>query len=395
MSDTEEFMVTYHHNWFDHSDSRHPRIRVGSIHIYNNYFDGNAKYGVGVTKGASAFVESNYFNNNKSPMMSSLQGTDAKGDGTFSGEAGGMIKAYNNKVVGASSLIYANSNAGTQSANAKSFDAYLAAKRAETVPSTYKTVSGGTVYNNFDTKYDLGVEESAITAVENVPTVVKATAGRMNGGDFKWTFSDSDNTKYTIDKELKQKVVDYKSSLKSIGGNGSKQSVTKGSSEATQKTDVITIADKINGTTSGSGSTGSTESGSTGSESTGSTESGSTGSGSTDETAAIVHNFTKSGKTSSFFNISGNLSSKNSITYNGVKLTKCLKMESKTSVTFTTDKETTLTLVFAEKNQSGVAKISGTSVKSDANGVVKVKLKAGTHKITKNKVANLYYMQIQ
>lgn len=183
----------------------------GSIHIYNNYFDGNAKYGVGVTKGASAFVESNYFNNNKSPMMSSLQGTDAKGDGTFSGEAGGMIKAYNNKVVGASSLIYANSNAGTQSANAKSFDAYLAAKRAETVPSTYKTVSGGTVYNNFDTKYDLGVEESAITAVENVPTVVKATAGRMNGGDFKWTFSDSDNTKYTIDKELKQKVVDYKS----------------------------------------------------------------------------------------------------------------------------------------------------------------------------------------
>lgn len=179
-------------------------------------------------------------------MMSSLQGTDAKGDGTFSGEAGGMIKAYNNKVVGASSLIYANSNAGTQSANAKSFDAYLAAKRAETVPSTYKTVSGGTVYNNFDTKYDLGVEESAITAVENVPTVVKATAGRMNGGDFKWTFSDSDNTKYTIDKELKQKVVDYKSSLKSIGGNGSKQSVTKGSSEATQKTDVITIADKIN-----------------------------------------------------------------------------------------------------------------------------------------------------
>ena len=395
MSDTEEFMVTYHHNWFDHSDSRHPRIRVGSIHIYNNYFDGNAKYGVGVTKGASAFVESNYFNNNKSPMMSSLQGTDAKGDGTFSGEAGGMIKAYNNKVVGASSLIYANSNAGTQSANAKSFDAYLAAKRAETVPSTYKTVSGGTVYNNFDTKYDLGVEESAITAVENVPTVVKATAGRMNGGDFKWTFSDSDNTKYTIDKELKQKVVDYKSSLKSIGGNGSKQSVTKGSSEATQKTDVITIADKINGTTSGSGSTGSTESGSTGSESTGSTESGSTVSGSTDETAAIVHNFTKSGKTSSFFNILGNLSSKNSITYNGVKLTKCLKMESKTSVTFTTDKETTLTLVFAEKNQSGVAKISGTSVKSDANGVVKVKLKAGTHKITKNKVANLYYMQIQ
>ena len=40
MSDSAEFLVTYHHNWFDHSDSRHPRIRVASVHIYNNYFDG-------------------------------------------------------------------------------------------------------------------------------------------------------------------------------------------------------------------------------------------------------------------------------------------------------------------------------------------------------------------
>ena len=90
MSDTDEFFVTYHHNWFDHSDSRHPRIRVGTIHIYNNYFDGNSKYGVGVTKGASAFVEANAFRNCKYPMLSSLQGSDIAGSstGTFSGEAG-------------------------------------------------------------------------------------------------------------------------------------------------------------------------------------------------------------------------------------------------------------------------------------------------------------------
>ncbi|WP_342350208.1 hypothetical protein [Clostridium neonatale] len=90
MSDTDEFFVTYHHNWFDHSDSRHPRIRVGTIHIYNNYFDGNSKYGVGVTKGASAFVEANAFRNCKYPMLSSLQGSDIAGSstGTFSGESG-------------------------------------------------------------------------------------------------------------------------------------------------------------------------------------------------------------------------------------------------------------------------------------------------------------------
>ena len=41
--------ITYHHNWFDHSDSRHPRIRCMSVHIWNNYYDGVAKYGVGAT----------------------------------------------------------------------------------------------------------------------------------------------------------------------------------------------------------------------------------------------------------------------------------------------------------------------------------------------------------
>ncbi|MBR1536683.1 MAG: hypothetical protein IJ630_07080 [Treponema sp.] len=89
--------ITYHHNWFDHSDSRHPRIRTMTVHVYNNYFDGNSKYGVGVTTGASCFVEGNYFRNAHDPMMSSKQGTDATGSGTFSGEKGGVIKSYNNK----------------------------------------------------------------------------------------------------------------------------------------------------------------------------------------------------------------------------------------------------------------------------------------------------------
>lgn len=91
--------ITYHHNWFDHSDSRHPRIRTMTVHVYNNYFDGNSKYGVGVTTGSSCFVEGNFFRDAHDPMMSSGQGTDAAGGGTFSGEAGGVIKSYNNAYV--------------------------------------------------------------------------------------------------------------------------------------------------------------------------------------------------------------------------------------------------------------------------------------------------------
>ena len=91
--------LSYHHNWYDHSDSRHPRIRNASaVHVYNNYYDGNAKYGIGVTSGSSCFAEGNYFRDAKNPMMSSMQGTDARADkGTFSSEKGGVIKAWNNK----------------------------------------------------------------------------------------------------------------------------------------------------------------------------------------------------------------------------------------------------------------------------------------------------------
>ena len=41
-SETGENWITYHHNWFDHSDSRHARVRTMTVHMYNNYFDTNS-----------------------------------------------------------------------------------------------------------------------------------------------------------------------------------------------------------------------------------------------------------------------------------------------------------------------------------------------------------------
>ena len=31
--ETTESLITYHHNWFDHSDSRHPRVRTMTVHV--------------------------------------------------------------------------------------------------------------------------------------------------------------------------------------------------------------------------------------------------------------------------------------------------------------------------------------------------------------------------
>jgi pectate lyase len=199
--------ITLHHNWYDHSDSRHPRVRVATVHVYNNYYDGVSKYGVGATMGADVFVEGNYFENTKRPMLISMQGSDS---GTFSGEDGGMIKAYNNYMDSSSKSSFKPWN------DSNSFDAYVVENRKETVPSSVKAKQGGDTYNNFDTTSSMYsyTADSPEKAKENVIN----NAGRMSGGDFTWTFTSADNTDDGVNSGLKAKLSSYKTKLISVQG---------------------------------------------------------------------------------------------------------------------------------------------------------------------------------
>ena len=430
-SESGENWITYHHNWFDHSDSRHPRIRTMSVHVYNNYYDGNSKYGVGAAKDSEAFVEANYFRNCNYPMLSSMQGSDVLAGGIFSGENGGVIKAYNNYMEGQKSVIYANSDAGTTTASATDFDAYLATSRSETVPSTYKAKQGGKTYSNFDTKVDLGVDTADIDAPADVPSIVTKYAGRIMGGDFKWTFDNSvDDTSYSLNRPLKDKLNAYKTSLVSVGGgsvsSGEKHihnyvstitkkatcaeegeitytcTATNGTCDKKTYTEVVPKTAHTYGEWKVVKEATETEEGLKshsctvcGAEETASIpKKGSTGGTETPEVPtgdSKVHNFTTSDANSSFFVISGNLASnKGTVTYNGLTLTQCLKMESSTSIKFTAPSAGKLTLVFGESGKN--VKINGKKNASDSNCIVTVDVAAGSVEITKGDTMSLYYM---
>lgn len=372
-SETGENWLTYHHNWFDHTDSRTPRVRTMTVHVYNNYYDGISKYGVGATMGSSVFVENNYFRNTKYPMLISLQGSDISGDGdgTFSGENGGIIKSYGNTFNGKYTYVpYQEDN--TQ------FDAYEASTRDEQVPSSVKTLEGGTSYNNFDIDSKVFyVDGYTPDAAADVPTVVTGYygAGRLNHGDFTWTFNNSvDDEDYGVNTELKNKILSYETSLVKIYGDENAESGEQGGE--------------------GGDEGGTTEPG-------GGDEGGETGDGGDTPVieGAITCSFGDNTWTNSdFFDITGNTSnSKGSVTINGTEYTYCLKMESSTSIKFTIDKPMTLNLYFGTNSENKNYDIKIDDVKYEANAttrILTVQLEAGSHELAKASTSNLFYIEL-
>ncbi|MEO3752366.1 right-handed parallel beta-helix repeat-containing protein [Streptomyces sp. B6B3] len=96
--DIGHLRVTYHHNWFDGSETRHPRVRFGDpVHVYNNYYYDN-EYGVASTMGAGVLVEGNYFENCDEPTLVGYASSDA-----------GDVVARNNYATGSGPLETAGS----------------------------------------------------------------------------------------------------------------------------------------------------------------------------------------------------------------------------------------------------------------------------------------------
>ncbi|GAA4166749.1 hypothetical protein GCM10022217_41050 [Chryseobacterium ginsenosidimutans] len=427
---TAGLYITYHHNWFDHSDSRHPRIRYYSAHVYNNYYDGNSKYGVGSTLGSSVFVEGNYFRNAKYPILTSKQGTDVANGatGTFSGENGGVVKAFSNYMIGQNAFVPYNA---TTAAN--QFDAYVASARNEVLGTNIKAFQGNGTYNNFDTDTSLYVN----ALVPDSPTAAKDKAtqysGRVSGGDINWTFNNAvDDTSDTVNTGLMAVLQNYISSLVSVQGETAVAASTQTLLIASNNDQTVASGNAISpmvftwgGTATDATVTGLPASGISFVKNTtaktitvsgtptadldftvttvGSTGTPVSGMGSISVTATgtnpqgnEIHNFTTSNLTSSFYTFtSANINSTDgSATYDGLTLTKRLKIESATGITYTTSAQSSLTLVF-DPAFSGTIKVDNVSYTASSGVVTIPNVQAGSHSITKGSVANLFYIKTQ
>lgn len=359
-SETGPNYITYHHNWFDHSDSRHARVRTMSVHFFNNYYDGVAKYGVGASSSSDVFVEKNYFRGTKYPMIIANQAHDIKPDGTstLSGENGGIIKAYDNIIAepqsGSAFTTYADDNT--------SFDAYVVSSRDEKVPETVKAKVGGHVYNNFDTNpsliYTYTPDEAKV-----VPAKVTGFlgAGRIEHGDVQFNFNNSvDDQSAEINTKLASLIDNYKSTLVGIFGDENASSGETGES-------------------GGSSETGGT---------------GETGGSTVDQpTGTVVVSFEGKKPSSSIVTVTGNYStSKGTAKYNNVTYSTCVKMESSTSIVVNAAKSYKMTLVFGD-TETASAKINGTKVAG--TGSTYTQVISGTTTITKANSVNLFAIVLE
>ncbi len=409
-SESEPNYITYHHNWFDHSDSRHARIRTMSVHMYNNYYDGIAKYGAGSTMASSVFMEANYFRNCKFPMLTSMQGSDvyagtstySTDNATFSKEEGGSIKSYNNVMkgtytfipYGATSYTCKGSTVTASNQNIDTsdhFDAYDVENRYDEVPETVVSYSGNNTYNNFDTDASLMYSYTPDDP-DDVPTILASDlgAGRCNHGDISYTFSSSEDTNYSVISELKSLLDSYTTTLVDFYDSEDFSSNETGTEDTTVTEE--TKDDEYKEDTE-DGSTQEDEDDVDYTESSSSTTTASSDwicffTSKSTYTATDNYTITTSDKFTK---------DKGTVDYDGDTYTYCMKLTSSTTVSFTTTKAGTLTIVIGSSSTVEKIKIDGTNYVTtpSTESVLTYELAAGEHTIVKgSKEAHIYYISM-
>lgn len=157
--DSTDLVMTFHHNFYDSCGSRMPRISYVSMHVYNSYFKAAQTYAIAAANGCSAYIQGNFFENSKRPMITASQGHDLHPDGssTLSHNPGGTMKLSSNYLDAFSS-------------DTAQFD--------PKVDATLAAAVGGAVYNGFETRFGQDYPQR-LDSPELARAKVREYAGRL------------------------------------------------------------------------------------------------------------------------------------------------------------------------------------------------------------------------
>lgn len=157
-----QITVTFHHNWFEDSSSRHPRVRFGHAHVYNNFYDGCTTYGAGSAYGAKVLVECNYFDAVQLPTDICTYPAKEGNVSNLQGSVAGYLYATLNE--------YVNRPANARSPYPLTNVKYTSYNGSTITPLTYADFRPSYTY--------------VVTPVADVPAVVTGGAGY---GKLGWT----------------------------------------------------------------------------------------------------------------------------------------------------------------------------------------------------------------
>lgn len=120
--DVGHLRITYAHNWFDNIASRLPRVRFGTVHIYNNLFQDASTSGIHCLMRSQCLVENNVFQNVKLPVWTTedsdedgfavISGNDFGGQAPVITQTGTFTKAPYAVTLDATSTVAATVQAG-------------------------------------------------------------------------------------------------------------------------------------------------------------------------------------------------------------------------------------------------------------------------------------------
>lgn len=453
--DSLQYHLTYHHNYWKNCESRGPLARQANIHMYNNIFECQTSYCMSLRANSYIFSEYNMFIKCKNVVDDKTGGVCKSYNNSFASSSfgSGNINIVDNKSDTVSSgNKYANFDTNSSLSYIPSGDyllqesiaemkafvlAYSGTQRvknvtpddinASVIPSDrYPTAAVILDYskslNNSTVPAVSGTFDNIVFNVKKVASDGITVGGTANDCDIVFFVDTEVNISMTAVAGTYLPVLCNEYGEEIITGTGSANNLPSGFyfiqsggydvgsakyKEAKISALSITAVDPNaapnpvvptpppagGGDGPDIGDNGNGENG----DGNGSGDNNENQGGTTLPAGSYTHNFTENGKTdpTGFFTISGNLSSsKGSVSYNGLTLTQCLKIESSTSISFTAPEKGTLVLVFGGSTSAAgkQIKLDGELVDIASDNIATVSVSAGAHSISKDDSINLFYI---